>query len=100
VAADWTNAVRGTHLLWLPIPAYSALPILLAVMHARVWTFTLAFTTCIVLSVLRAKGIKVPWLVRRFKQRQRGGRIHARSLWFRRRMQCLTSFDTVPLRDK
>lgn len=100
MSADWTNAVRGVHLLWLPIPAYSAIPILIAVMHARVWTFSLALITCVVLSVLRAKGIKVPWLMRRFKQKQRGGVIHARSLWFRRRMQFLNSFDTVPLRDQ
>lgn len=98
MAADWTQAVRGTQLLWFPIPAYSALPILIWVMHARVWTFMIALTVCITLAVLKAKGRRVVWIVRRLHTKLRGGVVYARPVWFRRRMQHLDSFDLVELR--
>jgi hypothetical protein len=98
MAAEWTQAVRGVHLLWFPIPAYSALPILVWVMHARLWTFVLALTVCGVLAVLKAKGRTVPWVLRRLKSRLRGGVVLARPVWYRRRAQHLKSFDLVELR--
>jgi intracellular multiplication protein IcmT len=98
MAAEWTQAVRGTQLLWFPIPAYSALPILIWVMHARVWTFVIALVVCITLAVLKAKGRRVVWIVRRLHTRLRGGVVYARPVWFRRRMQHLESFDLVELR--
>jgi hypothetical protein len=94
----WTQAVRGTHLLWLPIPAYSAFPILLWFMHMRLWTFVLALSVCVALAVLKARGRTVGWIVRRFHCRLRGGVVNARPLWYRRRMQYLDSFDLVDLR--
>lgn len=99
MAADWTQSVRGVHLLWFPIPAYSALPILLWIMHARMWTFMLAICVCIVLAVLKAKGRTVPWVLRRFKCKLRGGVVLARPIWYRRRTQHLDSFDLVALSD-
>ncbi|MEJ8837667.1 IcmT/TraK family protein [Ramlibacter sp. AN1133] len=99
MAADWPNAVRGTQLLWLPIPAYSALPILLWVMHARTWTFVLALAVCAALGTLKAKGREVLWVVRRLHSKLRGGVVYARPVWYRRRMQHLDSFDLVELRD-
>jgi hypothetical protein len=100
MASEWTNAVRGTQLLWLPIPAYAGLPILLWVFWPRIWTFCLAIGFCIALSILRAKGIKVPWLVRRFKLSLRGKVMHARPVFYRRRVQQLSSFDLVELREE
>lgn len=99
MAAEWTQAVRGTQLLWLPIPAYSALPILIWVMHARVWTFMVALTVCVTLAVLRAKGRSVTWIVRRLHSKLRGGVVFARPVWYRRRMQHINSFDLVEIRD-
>lgn len=99
MAADWTQAVRGTRLLWFPIPAYSALPILIWVMHARVWTFFLAVAVCTVLAILKARGREVQWVVRRIHSKLRGGVVYARPVWYRRRMQHLDSFDLVELRD-
>lgn len=96
--AEWTQCVRGTHLLWLPIPAYAALPILLWVMHARMWTFVVALAVCITLAVLRLKGRSVCWILRRLHSRLRGGIVYARPVWYRRRMQHLDGFDLVPLR--
>ncbi len=97
MSADWTQATRGTQLFWLPIPAYSALPILLFVMHARIWTLVLAILVCLTLAILKTKGRTVPWIVRRFKLWLRGGVIHARPVWYRRRMQHLDSFDLVDI---
>ena len=98
VSAEWNQAVRGTHLLWLPIPAYAGMPILFWIMHARLWTFVLAITVCVVLSILKLKGRTVPWIVRRFKLWLRGGVVQARPVWYRRRMQSLSSFDLVDLK--
>jgi hypothetical protein len=98
MSADWTQATRGTRLLWLPIPAYAGLPILLWVMHARIWTFILAISICIALSVLRAKGRSVPWVVRRFKSYARAGVVQARTIWYLRRVRALESFDLVSLK--
>lgn len=97
MGSDWTQAVRGVHLLWFPIPAYSALPILMWVMHARLWTFVLALTVCAVLAILKTKGRTVAWVIRRLRSRMRAGTVFARPIWFRRRMQHLQSFDLVHL---
>jgi hypothetical protein len=97
VAAEWTHAPRGVQLLWFPIPAYSVLPILIWVMHARVWTFILALSVCVALGVLKAKGRTVIWVLRRLKCKLRGGIVLARPVWYRRRTQHLQSFDLVPL---
>jgi intracellular multiplication protein IcmT len=99
MAAEWTQAVRGAHLLWFPIPAYSALPILLWVMHARMWTFILAISVCVILAILKTQGRTVPWVLRRLKSKLRGGVVLARPVWFRRRTQHLKSFDLVDLRN-
>jgi len=100
MSAEWSNATRGVQFLWLPIPAYASLPILIWIMHATWVTFCIAIVTCLTLTVLRTKGIQVPWLIRRSKQVLRGSRIHARSLWWRRRTHFLTSLDSLPLGDK
>lgn len=99
MSADWTQASRGTHLLWLPIPAYAGLPILFWILYARVWTFVLAIVVAIVLSVLRAKGRSVPWVIRRFKCYLRAGVVQARTIWYWRRVRTLQSFDVVNLKD-
>lgn len=98
MAAEWTQAVRGPHLLWLPIPAYAGLPILMWVMHMRLWTFVLALGVCVALAVAKARGRTVVWIIRRLRSRLRGGVVYARPLWYRRRMQHLDSFDLVELR--
>lgn len=100
MSADWTQATRGTQLLWLPIPAYAGLPILIWIMHARVWTFVLAIGICIALSILRSKGRSVPWVVRRLKSYMRAGVVQGRTLWYWRRVRYLESFDLVDLKGR
>jgi hypothetical protein len=97
--SNWTQAVRGVHFLWFPIPAYSSVTVLFWVMHARVWTALLALFVVGVLTYLHMRGRSVPWVVRRIKSRMRGGVVLARPVWFRRRVQHLESFDLVKLRD-
>jgi hypothetical protein len=87
MTTEWTQARNGTQLLWLPIPAYAAFPILLWVMHMRVWTFVVALSVCATLTIFKMRG---RWL--------RGEVVFARPVWFRRRMQHLNSFDLVELR--
>lgn len=98
MSTEWTQAVRGTQLLWLPIPAYSGLPILLWVMHARTWTFLLAIAVGVTLAILKMKGRTVPWILRRARMFLRKGLVRARTLWFLRRARNLDSFDLVNLK--
>ena len=100
MAAEWTNAVRGVHFLWLPIPAYSSLTVLLWVMHARVWTLVLALVVIGILTYLHMRGRSVPWVIRRFKCSLRGKVVLARPLWYRRRVQHINSFDLIDLKGK
>lgn len=97
MSSKWTRAVRGTHFLWFPIPAYSSLSVLLWVMHARLWTFLLALTLIGVLTYLHMRGRTVLWVIRRFRSFLRSGVVYARPIWFRRRTQHLGSFDLVDL---
>lgn len=97
MSAEWTQAVRGPHFLWFPIPAYSSLSVLLWIMHARLWTFFLALFVIGVLTYLHMRGRSVGWAVRRFKCSLRGGVVQARSIWYRRRTQHLGSFDLIDL---
>lgn len=98
--SEWTQAVRGPRFLWLPIPAYASLSVLLWIMHARLWTFFLALVVIGVLTYLHIRGREVPWVIRRFKCFLRGGVVHARSSWYRRRTQFLGSFDLIELKGK
>ena len=95
--AEWTQAALSPHFLWFPIPAYASLTVLLWVMHARVWTFILALIVIGLLTYLHMRGRKVPWVINRFKSFLRGGVVHARSTWYRRRTQYLGSFDMIDL---
>lgn len=98
MSSEWTQATRGAQLLWLPIPAYAGLPILIWIMHARVWTFVVAISICIALSVLRAKGRTVPWVIRRIKCYLRANVVPARTIWYWSRVRHLDSFDLVSLK--
>jgi hypothetical protein len=98
MTTEWTQARNGTQLLWLPIPAYAAFPILLWVMHMRVWTFVVALSVCATLTIFKMRGRSVGWIIRRVHCWLRGEVVFARPVWFRRRMQHLNSFDLVELR--
>jgi len=98
MAADWTNACRGVRFLWLPIPAYSSLAVLIWVMAASIWTFLLALVVMGFLTYLYFRGRSVPWVVRRIKCSMRGRAVLARPVWFRRRVQHINSFDLIDLK--
>lgn len=93
----WTQATRGMHFLWLPIPASSAVPFFVAMLHMAWWTFLTAFLVVIFQVVMRAKGRTVLWMVRRAKTRLAGGVIQARSIWYQRRMRRRDGFDQIDL---
>lgn len=98
MSSDWTNAVKGVRFLWFPIPAYSSVSVLIWIMHARIWTFILALVMVGVLTYLHFRGRSVPWVIRRFRSYLRGGVVNARSVWYRRRVQHIESFDLIDLR--
>lgn len=98
--SEWTQAVRGAQFLWLPIPAYSSLSVLVWILYAKVWTFCLALVVIGLLTYLNQKGRSVPWVIRRAKTYLRGGIVQARPVWYRRRTQHLGSFDLVDLKGK
>ena len=95
----WTQATRGMHFLWVPIPASSAVPFFVAMLHITWWTFLIAFLVMIFQVVMRAKGRTVLWMIRRLKTRLAGGVVLARSIWYQRRMRRRDGFDLIDLND-
>ena len=95
---SWVKT-RGVQFLWLPIPASSAVPFFLLILHARWWTLFLAIAVSIFMIVMRVKGRTVPWLFRRLKTRLAGGVVSSRPVWYRRRMQRREGFDLLNLED-
>lgn len=93
----WHRAVLGVHFLWMPVPAYSSISVLLWIVYAKVWTALLALTLVGVLTYLHFRGRSVPWVIRRIKCAIRGRVVLARPVWYRRRTQHLGSFDLVNL---
>lgn len=93
----WTQAARDTHFLWFPVPASASMPVFLFILNIAWWTFFLSIATAVVLGILRANGRTGFWVFRRLRARLGGGVIHARSVWYRRRMQRSHGFDLVDL---
>jgi hypothetical protein len=97
--ANWAQAARHTRFLWLPIPAYASLPLLLWIMHMSWATLGFVFVVVSVLSYLSWRGRTIPWVVRRFGSFLRAGVVHARPKFFRRRMQSLGGVDFLELKE-
>lgn len=94
----WTQAAKEAQLFIVPIPAYAGIPLLFWIFIQTVWFFVIAMIVCGVLAYLRKKGRTVPWVIRKFKGWLRGGVVHARPVFYRRRMQTLGSYDLVELK--
>lgn len=93
----WTQSTRGMHFLWLPVPASSAVPFFVAMLHMRWWTFLIAILVVIFQVVMRSKGRTMLWVVRKLKVRLAGGSVLARPIWYQRRMRRKDGFDLINL---
>ncbi len=93
----WTQATRGMQFLWLPVPASSAVPFFVAMLHITWWTLLIALLVVIFQVVMRAKGRNFLWVVRKFKVRLAGGSVLARPMWYQRRMRRRDGFDLINL---
>lgn len=82
----WAQAARGAHFFWFPIPAYAMLPFMLWIFIQTWWMFLFAVVVCLMLSVLKMRGRSVSWVIRRVHCRIRGGRVYARTIFYRRRV--------------
>lgn len=91
----WTQAARGAHLFWLPIPAYAALPFILWIFIQTTTIFLVALFVCLFLTILKLKGRTVPWLIRRAHCLLRGERIFGRTVFYRRSTINTINFDII-----
>lgn len=95
----WTQTNRGVNFLWFPVPASTAVPFIVALLHVSWVTFCAAFITAIVQAYLRIKGRSMLWMIRRLKAKMGGDVVQARSVWYRRRMLRQEGFDAIELAD-
>lgn len=93
--ATWPKTALSTKLPGTPIHSSAMLPLLLMMMHIRLWTFILALVFIVVLTVMRQKGRTITWMFRRLKSNLRGGRVAARPVFYVRRMSRIEGFDTL-----
>lgn len=93
--ATWPKSAFPVNVPGTPIHSSALLPFLLMMMHVRLWTFLLAITTIVVLTIMRKKGRTATWMLRRFKCRLRGNRVMARPVFYVRRMSRIEGFDTL-----
>lgn len=94
---QWTQATKGTHFLWFPVPASTAIPFVLLLFKISLWTFLFALSVAVFQAYMKAKGRTFLWAVRKFKSRLAGHTVQARTVWYRRRMQRRDSFDLISL---
>lgn len=94
----WTQATRGVHFLWLPIPASTSIPFIVLIFKFNVWTFLFALSVAIFQVYMKQKGRTFLWAVRKFKGKLAGNVIQSRSVWYRRRMRRRDGFDLIDLR--
>lgn len=93
--ATWPKTAYSTKLPGTPIHASAMFPLLLMMMHIRLWTFLLALVFIVVLTVMRQKGRTITWMLRRVKSSLRGNRVAARPVFYTRRFSRIEGFDTL-----
>lgn len=83
--AQWVRSAESPGLPYTRFPAYCAFPILLCLVHPRLWTLGLAFVVIVAQGYLYRKGYTLAWFMRRTRTKLYGGRITARPIWMIRR---------------
>ncbi|WP_342051237.1 MULTISPECIES: IcmT/TraK family protein [unclassified Cupriavidus] len=87
--ADWVKSAESTGLPFTSIPAYCSFPMLLAMVHLRLWTISLAVIMTVGVWWLQRKGYTMSWMARRARSKLRGERVTARPIWHVRRFSRL-----------
>jgi hypothetical protein len=91
--STWSQAPRGAHLFWIPIPAHAIVPFVISLFIQTWWMLSISLITVFVLVYLKAKGRTVLWVIRRFNSRIRDERVYARTVFYRRRVLHSLDFD-------
>lgn len=93
----WTQATKGMRFLWIPIPASSAVPFFVSLLHISFFTISIAFFVAGFQIYMRRKGRTFFWVVRKIKSRLAFNMIQARTVWYRRRIQRRDSIDLIKI---
>ncbi|WP_218972794.1 IcmT/TraK family protein [Pusillimonas maritima] len=83
--APWVNTALSAGLPYTKFPAYCAFPILLTLVHPRMWTLSIALVVFVAQGYLFHKGYTLAWFLRRCRSRLYGARVSARPIWVIRR---------------
>lgn len=76
-SAHWRDSARIPKFFFMD--AYSAIPLLLFLLHIRIWTFILAVLVCIFFSILNRFGFSLPVFVRWLRAFIAGNNRYSRS---------------------
>jgi len=94
--ANWVKTADSAAFPFTSMPAYSALPLFLCLIHIRIWTLSLAIASTVVSFYMAKKGLSFLWLYSRLRGKLHGNRVSSRPIWHIRRFSFL--FD--PVREK
>lgn len=93
--ATWIEAARPPKIPLTNAHASACTPVVFLLVHISWFTFVMVILTVIAVAILSIKGRTVSWLVRKSKCNLRGRKLHARPVWYRRRMLRVTSHGSL-----
>jgi len=88
--AQWVKTSESAALPYTRLPAYTAVPMLFAMVYARTWTVMLAMSVTLFTLWMVRKGYTLFWLYLRLHGRLHGNRLSARPIWHIRRFSFLS----------
>jgi len=97
MSAIWIEASRPPKLPGTNAHASAVTPLIFLLVHVSWITFSLVIATIVAVATLSIKGRTVSWLLRKTKCNLRGRKLHARPVWYRRRVLRVRSHSDVPI---
>jgi len=88
--AAWVRTADSAALPMTSMPAYTAVPMFLCLVHMRLWTFVLALVCTFASFYMGKKGFTIFWLYLRIQGKLHGNRVSARPIWHIRRFSFLS----------
>jgi len=88
--STWVKTADSAALPFTRMPAYTAIPMFLCLVHMRWWTFFLALGCTLVALYAGKKGFTLFWLYLRAQGKMHGNRVSARPIWHIRRFSFLS----------
>lgn len=97
MSATWIEASRPPKIPLTNAHASACTPVVFLLAHISMTTILLVLFTIIAVAILSIKGRTVTWLIRKAKCNLRGRKLHARPVWYRRRMLRVQSHDGLDI---